>query len=115
MSLVQSTLKPPPRKKLPRKLWEILVPATSNGHEISVGIHRIWDNGVREIAGGLTIYKSGIGEYVSPTGNYFRDRIIPVRISCDEKEIVQIMKFTKKYYKQESVFAYLVSELVLII
>jgi len=40
--------------------------------------------------------------------------MIPVRIACTEEQIREIMKMTIAHYKQEAVFAMLVSEKTLI-
>ncbi len=90
--------------------WEILVPNNSNeGLEYKLEHHNEWDSKVREIAGGLTILRSAKGQWVSPEGKVFYDRMIPVRLYCDEQEMDKIINFTMKHYDQEAVLAYEIS------
>lgn len=97
------------------QLWEILVPTIRNdGRPISARFHRVWDAKVREISGGLTIFKPAKGQWVSPEGQLFHERMIPVRIACTEEEILRIIYMTCVYYEQEAVMATLISEKVLI-
>jgi hypothetical protein len=64
---------------------------------------------VKEIAGGITIHRPAKGEWVSPDGKLYKDRVIPVRIMCTEAEIEKIIAFTISWYKQEAVLAYEIS------
>lgn len=68
-------------------MWEILVPASGKEQEFAFEHHKEWDKYVRNMAGGLTILKTAKGEWVSPDGTLFRDRVIPVRINCTKKQI----------------------------
>jgi hypothetical protein len=52
------------------------------------------------------------GQWVSPKGELFIERMIPVRIACTESQIDQIIMMSIEYYEQEAVLAYLVSERV---
>jgi len=98
------------------QLWEILVPCLRNNRPVSVKHHREWDKYVRNLSGGLTIYRPAKGQWVdSATNELYDERVIPVRIACTEKQIVQIIKFTIRHYNQLAVMAYLVSNRVLII
>lgn len=98
-----------------KALWEILVPTTrNNGTPIRVRQHRVWDTKVREIAGGLSIFKPLKGEWVAPDGTLFKERMIPVRILCSYSEILQIADFTAKFYEQQAVMYYQVSSQVVI-
>jgi hypothetical protein len=104
-------------KKIPKpkfteksQLWEILVPTKrNNGKPISTRFHRIWDQKIRNIAGGLTVLKPAIGQWVSPDGELFHERMIPVRIACSEEQANEISDFTAKYYEQKAVMISLVS------
>jgi len=96
------------------KLYEILVPASNRIDKFSYEHHKEWDAFVTGIAGGVTVHKSSKGEWTSPTGELYRDRMIPCKIACTEKQIIEIIDFTIKHYKQEAVMAYLVSEEVII-
>ena len=97
------------------KLWEILVPASSPEKEFTYEHHKKWDSYVKSLAGGLTILKPAKGEWISPDGKLFIDRVIPVRIKCKEKHIKKIIKFTIQHYDQEAVMAYKVSDKVILI
>lgn len=95
-------------------MWEILVPTIMDGKPISVRYHRVWDAKVRAIAGGLTILSPAKGQWVSPKGELFLERMIPVRIACSIEQIRNIADLTAVYYKQEAVLYYLVSNYVVI-
>lgn len=93
------------------ELWEILVPTISRttGKPYRTRYHRVWDSKVRSIAGGLTIFHPVIGQWVSPDGELFTERMIPVRIACTEEQIRAIMDLTAKFYDQLAVMAYKIS------
>lgn len=96
-------------------MWEILVPTMRNdGRPIRTRFHRVWDEKVRKITSGLTILPVSKGQWVSPSGELFLERMIPVRIACRRCEIEEIIQMTIKYYEQEAVLAYLVSETVIL-
>jgi hypothetical protein len=96
-----------------KQLWEILVPTIMNDHPVRTRHHREWDKVVRNIAGGLTVFRPAKGQWVDPgTTDLFVERMIPVRISCTERQIDQIIQFTIGHYNQIAVMAYLVSEKV---
>lgn len=91
-------------------LWEILVPTIHpNGRPIRTRYHRVWDEKVRTIAGGLSILQPLKGQWVSPDKTLFCERMIPVRIGCTEAEINAIADMTAKYYNQQAVMFYAVS------
>jgi len=97
-------------------LWEILVPKFSNNRKrFRISFHKNWDREVEKVSGGLTILRTAKGRWINPDKRLFVDEMIPVRISCSEKDIEKIMNFTLKYYNQESVFCYLVSDKVKIL
>jgi hypothetical protein len=99
-----------------KSLWEILIPANSNdGKEFSLKHHQLWDEKAKEISGGLTILKTGKGEWTNPKGKTFHDKMIPVRLYCTEKQIDSIIKFTIKHYNQQAVMAYEISRNVKIV
>lgn len=96
-------------------LWEILVPTIrSSGIPIRTRFHRVWDAKVRKISGGLTILTPVKGQWVSPIGQLFAERMIPVRISCTRDQINQIIDMTLKYYEQQAIFCYKISDEVII-
>lgn len=97
------------------EMWEIMVPTVRNdGRPYRTRYHRVWDARVREITGGLTIMRPAVGHWVSPSGDLFVERVIPVRIACNKNAIEKIMDMTLSYYSQEAVLAYRVSDEVLI-
>lgn len=92
-----------------------MVPTQFNdGRPVRTKYHRIWDEKVRAISGGLTIYKPAIGQWVSGEKEIFKERMIPVRIACTELEINKILDITMKHYDQLAVMAYVISEKVII-
>jgi hypothetical protein len=95
-------------------LWEILVPTILEGKPIRTRFHRVWDAKVREISKGLTILQPAKGQWTSPDGILFTEKMIPVRISCKVSEIEQIADFSAKYYKQDAIMYYMISSYVVI-
>lgn len=98
-----------------RPLWEILVPTTRNdGRPIRTRFHRVWDEKVRSVSGGLTILTPAKGQWMNPEGQLFTERMIPVRILASRSEIEQIVDMTMEYYDQEAVLAYKISDEVIL-
>lgn len=111
-------------------MWEILVPtekrmpAEDRERILSFGdpaklyyttrYHKVWDAKVRAITGGLTILTPAKGQWVSPTGELFVERMIPVRIAATREQIQQIIPMTAEYYDQLAVLCYKVSDEVII-
>lgn len=93
---------------MPKKsLWEILVPKYSNeGKEFPIKHHHLWDEKVRKIAGGVTILKTAKGQWINTKGKLFAEKMIPVRVYCNEKEIEKIIQLSLEHYNQEAVMAY---------
>lgn len=99
-----------------QKLWEILVPTVRNdGRPFRLRYHRVWDERVKTIAGGLTVVTPVRGTWVSPTSEVFKERMIPVRIMCTRDEIMEIARMSKIYYEQEAIMVYKVSDEVFIV
>ena len=99
----------------PVYLWEILVPTVRNdGRPIRTRYHRVWDGKVRAITGGLTVLAPARGQWVSPAGELFVERMIPVRIACTESQIGAIADMTAGYYEQLAVMYYRVSDRVVV-
>ena len=95
------------------ELWEILVPASNNkDKEFTYEHHKAWDAFVKSVAHGVTIMKTAKGQWVSPTGQLYVDRMIPCRVLCNETQMHMIIDFTIKHYEQEAVLAYKISEKV---
>lgn len=96
-------------------LYQILVPTVrKDGRPIKTRFHKVWDEKIRSITGGLSIYPPIKGQWISDSEELFIERMIPVQIACSHAQIIKIMEFTKKYYEQEKIFAYLISEKVII-
>lgn len=91
------------------QLWEIMVPAELKGKEVPVSTHEKWDKKVRDITGGLTILKAAKGQWISPSKKICIEKVIPVRIACSENDIKAIAKMTLRFYDQEQVMFYKVS------
>ena len=95
------------------ELWEVLVPTITNeGKPIRTRFHRVWDEKVRALTNGLTVLTPAKGQWVSPEGDIFVERMIPVRIACTSEQLEEILKFTIEYYKQDAIFAYKISNAV---
>ena len=96
-------------------LWEILVPTVRNdGRPIRTRFHRVWDAKVRAITNGLTILPPAKGQWVSPAGDLFIERMIPVRIVATHDEIAKIIDMTIDYYEQLAVLCYKLSDEVIL-
>lgn len=96
-------------------LWEILVPTVRRDKPnrfFRKRYHKVWDSKVRKIAGGLTILKPVHGEWTSPVGELFSERMIPVRICCTAEQIELIADLTGEYYDQLAVMFYKISDSV---
>lgn len=92
-------------------LYEILVPTLhSDGRPIKTRFHRVWDSRVREITNGLTVLNPVKGQWVNGNGKLFSERMIPVRIMCSATQIEDIADMTAKYYDQEAVMFWKVSD-----
>lgn len=97
-----------------KSMWEVLVPTVkpnSDGTKFfTTRYHRVWDEKVRAISGGLTIMSPSKGQWVSPHGTLFVERMIPVRIVASREEVLEIVKMTAEYYSQEAVLCYKISD-----
>lgn len=97
-------------------LWEILVPTVRNdGRPFKLRYHKVWDEKIKAISGGLTIVPPVNGVWVSPENETFKERMIPVRIMCTRDEIMAIAEMSKVYYEQEAMMVYRVSTEVYIV
>lgn len=98
-------------------LYEILVPTVRrvNGKPYRTRFHRVWDGKVRNISGGLTVLPPTKGQWVSPQGELFAERMIPVRFVAETDEQVEaVCRMTLQYYDQLAVMCYRVSDHVII-
>jgi hypothetical protein len=98
-----------------RYLYEILVPRVwSHGTEISVEFHRLWDEKVRAVSGGLTILHPVKGQWVYQ-GKLIDEGVIPCRVIATREEIEQILAITlEHYHDQISVLAYKLSDEIIL-
>jgi hypothetical protein len=107
-----------------KAMWEILVPTEKRVPTLSktgeerkfyhTRYHKVWDDKVRAISGGLTIMSPVKGQWMCPQGNLFRERMIPVRIIATEEEINKIVDMTLVYYDQLAVLCYKISDTVIL-
>ena len=98
-------------------MWEILVPTEKRlepGKYYTTRYHRVWDAKVRELTGGLTILTPSRGQWVSPDGTLYHERMIPVRIAATREQINQIIDMTLTYYDQLAVMCYKISDEVIV-
>jgi len=94
-----------------KSLWEILVPTVRNcGTPFRLRYHRVWDEKVRAISGGLTIVSPIKGQWQGPDGVLYNERMIPVRIIATREQIKHIVAMTITYYDQLTVLAYKVAD-----
>jgi hypothetical protein len=99
-------------RKMTKQLWEILVPTVRNtGKPYHLRYHRLWDEQVRKVSGGLTILQPVKGQW-EDEAKLFNERMIPVRIACSSAEIEKIAELTLVHYNQVAVMYYLVSNYV---
>jgi len=90
------------------------VPTQHNdGRPIHTRFHKIWDEKVKTISGGLTILHPTIGYWVNEEVTQ-RERMIPVRVACTREQLDKILDITLKYYEQRTIFAYKLSEEVIV-
>ena len=98
-------------------LWEILVPTVkpnTNGEKFfRTRYHQVWDAQVRALSGGLTIMPPSKGQWVSPAGELFKERMIPVRVLATRDDMEKICVFTLTHYHQEAVLCYRISDEVI--
>lgn len=94
-----------------QELWEILIPTTrNNGQPIHTRFHRIWDQKIRELSNGLTIFTPVKGEWINENFSTIRERMIPVRFLAYPSQIESIIQMTLIYYEQDAIMAYKISD-----
>src|SRR5690348_6907007 len=97
------------------KLWTVLVPTVRNdGRPFHLRYHRLWDEKVRAITGGMTIHQPTKGQWVAQDGRIYNERMIPVLLACSERQIEDIADLSAKHYEQEAIMYWLVSDKVVI-
>ena len=92
------------------QMWEILVPTVYrvSGKPIHTRYHRVWDEKVRKISGGLTVMHPVKGQWVHED-QLHSERMIPVRILATKEQMEEIVTMTIQYYDQLAVLAYRIS------
>ena len=99
-------------------MWEILVPTvkpnTDGTKFFSTKYHKQWDVKVKSITGGLTIMTPAKGQWLSPHGINFEERMIPVRLIASRIQMEDIINITTEHYSQEAVLAYKISDEVIL-
>lgn len=100
----------------PTYLWEVLVPTVRNdGRPFYLRYHKIWDEKVKAISGGLTIMKPAKGQWIDPkTNDLYEDRTIPVRFIATREQMLRIVDMTCVYYEQLAVLCYRIADEVVI-
>lgn len=102
-------------------IWEILVPVYTNGIGIvvdsqipfSIEYHQEWDRFVRLLTGGLTILRTGKGQWIDVESNELvEERMIPVRLAATQSDMEKIAEFTAGHYDQKVVMYYQLSDKV---
>ncbi len=93
------------------KLYEILVPTMYGDtvKPIRLKHHKNWDKKVQKLTGGLTIFPPGKGIWVDKSIVY-AERVIPVRILCDQDTMMEIIEMTIEHYRQKCVMYYMLSD-----
>lgn len=78
--------------------------------------HRVWDQRVRKITGGLTIGAVSKGQWVNPEdGKLWEERIIPVQIACTDEQMQKIVSFSLTHYRQQAIMFAVLSDQVFIV
>lgn len=98
-------------------LWEILVPTVRSDDPTKfyrTRYHRVWDEEVRKITGGLTVMTPVKGQWLSNSNELFVERMIPVRIVATREQIERIIDMTIDYYDQQAVLCYRLSSEVIL-
>lgn len=56
-----------------------------------------------KLTGGMTIASPAMGKWDSPDGERFVEKMIPVKIACTRKDIMNIGEMTKNFYGQQQI------------
>lgn len=96
-------------------LYEILIPTVHPDNTEILPVYRdVWIEKITEIAGGLTVLSDAKGTWTTPDGKMCFENMIPVLINCTPEQINKIIDFTLAYYQQEAVFAFKMTDDVII-
>ncbi len=96
-----------------KHMWEIYVPTINKGKPFRTKFHKIWDEKVRKVSGGLTVFKPAFGTWESPDGELFKERMIPVRIMCSPEQIEEIADITAHHYEQKAILYFQLGEAII--
>jgi hypothetical protein len=90
------------------RMWEILVPTIRRADDVPIRkrFHKVWDEKVRAISGGLTVLTPAKGQWLCPKGDLYEERMIPVRFLATEAQMEEIVDMTAVYYDQLAVLCY---------
>jgi hypothetical protein len=93
-----------------KKLFEILVPTIYGDtlKPIRTRHHKNWDAFVRKVSSGLTLMTPAKGQWVFEN-NLFEERVIPVRIFCNDEDMEKIVEFSFSHYRQKAIMYYVIS------
>lgn len=104
-------------------VWGILVPTempyanwrgeihwSAEPAPVRKGHHKVFNQKVISITGGMTIQRPTLGYWECPDGELYNERMIPVRIACEPNEILDIARFAKRHYRQKRIMYYKVSD-----
>jgi hypothetical protein len=97
-------------------LYEILVPTIYGDtlKPIRTRHHKKWDERVQDITGGMTILAAARGKWICD-GIEYPEKVIPVRIMCNEAQMKRIVQITLEHYRQKAVMYYVLSSQVFIV
>lgn len=93
------------------RLYEILIPVADNEGRKFTTHNRQWESIVRDMAGGLSVCPSVMGQWVD-RGRVYRERMRPHRVACRVSVIRRLARFAKRHYRQLSIMYYPVSSVV---
>lgn len=96
------------------KLYEVLVPTIMNGVPVKTKYHKLWDQKIIALVGGISILHPLLGKWKSSTESVVNERMILCRIACKPAQVHEIIEITKKHYNQEAVMMYKISDEVII-
>ncbi len=87
------------------RVWKIYVPTRFNtGGIIPIEHHNTWDKAMSEQVGGLTLLGTVKGMWTNEYSDMFKERMIVVMLLVsNERDIPNVIKFTKEHYRQEAI------------
>jgi hypothetical protein len=99
-----------------KRLFEILIPTIYGDtmRPIRTKHHLEYDKRIQKISGGLTILSPAKGKWVYK-GEEYPEKVIPVRIMCNDSDMNKIVKITLEHYRQKAVMYYVLSNEVKVV